>query len=183
MKNKLAAFIVSATACSAIAQTDNKLTPFGFEIGKPLDLPVCQYTTADKIVGIQQYTCLEPASQSSHNRILVHFGLKEVPPIVKGLSITVQLVDDNLESLEFATPGLGSQEKLLRIFTEKYGVATRLTKQNLQDAEGVKYETFTAIWDLPSLYVEYRPSNGNVKEGFARIETQHARQIRIDAQK
>jgi hypothetical protein len=182
MKNKLAAFIVFATACSAVAQSKNTTTPLGFEIGKRLDLPICQYT-AQKIVGIQQYTCLEPASESSQYQTRVHFGLKEVPPIVKGLSITVQLADDNLESLHFATPGIGSKDKVLRMFTEKYGTPTQLKKESLQDADGTKYQTFIAIWDMPSLYVEYTPTNQDIKEGFARIETQHARQIRNHAQK
>ena len=182
MKNKLAAFIVFATACSAIAQSNDTMTPFGFEIGKPLDLPVCQYTTAQKIVGIQQYSCFEPASESSQNQSRVYFGLKEVPPIVKGLSITVQLVDGNLESLHFATPGLSSKDRVLRIFTEKYGSPTKLTNASMQDADGAKKETFTAIWDMPALYVEYTPTNGDVKEGFARIETQRARQMRVDDQ-
>lgn len=182
MKNKLVACIVFATACSAIAQNNNTMTPFGFEMGKPLDLPVCQYTAATKIVGIQQYSCFEPASESSQNQARVHFGLKEVPPIVKGLFITVQLVNDNLESLQFATPGLSSKDRVLRNFTEKYGPPTKLTKESLQDADGAKNETSTAIWDMPTLYVEYRPTNGDVNEGFARIETQRARQMRVDAQ-
>lgn len=182
MKNKLAALMVFATACSAIAQNNNMMTPYGFEIGKPLDLPVCQYT-AEKIVGIQQYSCFEPASESSQNQARVHFGLKEVRPIVKGLSITVQLVDDKLESLQFATPGIASKERVLRILCEKYGTPTKLTKESLLDADGAKYETFTAIWDLPALYVEYTPTNGDVKEGFVSIETQRARQIRVDGQK
>jgi len=183
MKNIFFAFVVCATACSAIAQSNSTMTPFGFEIGKPLDLPVCQYTTAQKIVGIQQYSCFEPASESSQNQTRVHFGLKEVPPIVKGLSITVQLVDDNLEALHFVTPGLSSKDRVLRIFTEKYGPPTKLTKESLQDAEGERKETFTAIWDMPALYVEYTPTNRNSSEGFARIETQRARQIRVGARK
>jgi len=183
MKCKLAGFIVLATACSAIAQPNDKMTTFGLEMGKPLDLPVCKYTGATKSVGIQQYTCFEPASELSQNRPRVHFGLKEMPPIVKGLSMTVELFDDKLDALQFATPGLDSKEKILRFFTEKYGSPTTLTKANLQDADGANYETFTAIWDTPTLYVEYKPTGGTVKEGSARIETQHAHQARVAARK
>ena len=103
---------------------------------------------------------------------------KEVPPIVKGLSIDVQLVDDNLESLHFATPGLSSKDRVLRIFTERYGPPTKLTKESLQDADGAENETFTAIWDMQTLYVEYAPTNGDSSEGHARIETQRARNSR-----
>lgn len=183
MKYILAGLFVFATACSAIAQTNNKIFAFGLEIGKPLDLPVCQYTTAEKLVGIQQITCFEPASELSQNRTRVHFGLKEIPPIVRGLSLTVKLVDNNLEALFFATPGLDTKDKVLGIFTKKYGTPTKLTKETLQNTYDAKYETFTAIWDMPTLYVEYTPTNGSVKEGFARIETQRARQTRIDSQK
>jgi len=181
MKCRLACLILFAAACSASAQ-DNKMTMFGLEIGKPLDLPVCQYANATKSVGIQQYTCVEPASDPSQNRPCIHFGLKEIPPIVKGMSITVQLVDDKLEALYFATPGLDSKARLLRIFTDKYGAPTTLTKATLKDADGAGYETFTAVWDMPALYVEYTPTNGSVKEGVARVETQRARQARIDAE-
>jgi hypothetical protein len=182
MKYLLAGFIFLATACSATAQNNNQMTMFGLEIGKPLDLPVCQYTNATKSVGIQQYTCVEPAGELAQNRARIHFGLKEIPPIVKGLSMTVQLVDDKLEALYFATPGLDSKARLLRIFTEKYGAPTTLTKATLKDADGAGYETFTAVWDMPGLYVEYTPTNGSVKEGVARIETQRARHARVDAE-
>jgi hypothetical protein len=180
MKYLLAAFIYCATACSATAQ-NNQMTMFGLEIGKPLDLPVCQYTNATTSVGIQQYTCVEPASEPSQNRQRIHFGLKEIPPIVKGLPMTVQLVDGKLEALYFATPGIDSKARLLRIFTEKYGTPTTLTQATLKDADGAGYETFTAVWDTPALYVEYTPTNGSVKEGVARIETQSARRARVNA--
>jgi len=181
MKYGLAGVIFFAAACAATAQNNSHMTMFGLGIGKPLDLPVCQYTNATQSVGIQQTTCVEPASESSQNRTLIHFGLKEIPPIVKGLSMTVQLVDNKLEALSFATPGLDSKARLLRIFTEKYGMPTTSTKATLKDADGVGYETFTAIWDTPALYVEYSPTSGSVKEGFARIETQRARQARVNA--
>jgi hypothetical protein len=182
MKYLLSGFIFLATACSATAQNNNQMTMFGLEIGKPLDLPVCQYANATKSVGIQQYTCVEPADELAQNRARIHFGLKEIPPIVKGLSMTVQLVDEKLEAMYFATPGIESKARLLRIFTEKYGAPTTLTKATLKNADGAGYETFTAVWDMPGLYVEYAPTNGSVKEGVARIETQRARQARVDAE-
>jgi len=181
MKYKLAGFILFASSCSAIAQDSSKMTALGFEIGKPLDLPVCQYTTGTKSVGIQQRTCVEPADERLQNHTRVHFGLKEIPPLVKGLSMTVDVVDDKLEALYFATPGLNGKERTLRIFTEKYGTPTTLTRESLQSADGAKHETFTAVWDLPTLYVEYTPTSGNVNEGSARIETQRARQARAPA--
>jgi hypothetical protein len=122
------------------------MTMFGLEIGKPLDLPVCQYANAKKSVGIQQYTCVEPTNEPSQNGARIHFGLKEIPPIVKGLSMTVQLVDDKLEALYFSTPGLDSKAGILRIFTEKYGTPTTLIKASLQGADGAGYDTFTAIY-------------------------------------
>jgi hypothetical protein len=182
MKYLLTGFIFLAVACSATAQNNDQMTMFGLEIGKPLDLPVCQYTNATKSVGIQQYTCVELADELAQHRARIHFGLKEIPPIVKGLSMTVQLVDDKLEALYFATPGLDSKARLLRIFTEKYGAPTTLTKATLKDADGARYENFTAVWDMPGLYVEYTPTNGSVKEGIARIETQRARQAHVDAE-
>jgi hypothetical protein len=89
---------------------------------------------------------LRKTNESSQNGARIHFGLKEIPPIVKGLSMTVQLVDDKLEALYFATPGLDSKAGILRIFTEKYGTPTTLIKASLQGADGAGYDTFTAIY-------------------------------------
>jgi len=185
MKYQLAAIALYATVGSAFAQAQVPMSAFGLEIGKPIDLPACEYVGSTKsVVMLQQKTCFEPASPVSQNRDKVHFGMKEVPSIVSGFSMIVKIVDGNLEALYFNTPGIEAKDRILSALTEKYGVPTKLTKENLQNSYGAQYESFNATWDTPTLYVEYSPtSSGSLKAGFASVETQRTHKLRVDALK
>jgi hypothetical protein len=182
MKRIIVGAILGGMATVGIAQSNPVMSAFGLDIGKPLTLALCPGIGATKIVDlVQKQTCFEQASKYSNDRAKVHFGIQEVPSIIKGSVINVTLIDDQLEGLSFDTPGLEAKDRILGVLTEKYGAPTKFYKESLQNSFGARYESFFAEWDRPELYVVYTPAaGGDIKRGFIRIETQRARRQLVE---
>jgi hypothetical protein len=159
------------------------MTAFGFEIGKPINLPPCTFSPR-RWYNHQKFTCIEPEAEISGKYRIVHFPSNNYPSLLSDDFMVVQFFDGKLEGLRFNTVGFANKDKTLALLIGKYGKPTSLIKEKFQRHHGVEYESFTAAWSTPTLHVEFSPvDDGSLKHGFMRIETPRARQYRINVLK
>ena len=162
------------------SQAEDRLTAFGFEIGKPLYLPECEFNPVLKYSGPQKKICMEPRGLTS-SFVSVHFPSNERPSLLSTDAVSVKLFIGNLEALGFGTKGFESKETVLQTLEQKYGKPTRLIETKVQNRLGAKFDSFLATWEFADLYVEYEPIYmGSMTEGFIRIETPRAKRDRED---
>src|SRR6266487_5143738 len=81
------------------------------------------------------------------------------------------MIDGNIEGASFLTHGLLSQNADLERFKEKYGQPTSLSPAQVQNRLGAKFDTFTAVWLFPELYVSFTSTYFTLDEGLVIIDT------------
>lgn len=151
---------------------------FGYQIGKPLDLPECSVQLAtpqgDKIYfASQQTTCLE--AQPNHGetwRTVLHFSEKDAPAFVKDRRASPVLSHGVLIGLDFSTYGIQYQSTVFAELTEKYGKPIKLVKSKLQNGFGAKFESIHAQWlQKTGLKVTFDGADVALDEGSVSIDT------------
>lgn len=174
------AILLAATSWSF----GQSLVAFGFELGKPLDLPECPFKMSS---GIKLYeiapsnTCAEEAKPlNGYDQPVrrITFSQTEAPVIVKNWRAFPLEEDGNLIGLHFLTPGANAQQVVLDQFKEKYGPPTRVTSRQLQNAMGASFEAISAVWQLPLLRISFEGITGKIETGEVFIDTPPAVALR-----
>lgn len=179
---RLLTFLITL-ACVSNAAADDRMTAFGFEIGKPNNFPSCTFSPRTRY-DYQKFTCIEPAADISGKYRSVHLPFDNYPSILSDDVVAAQFFEGKLEGLRFGTVGFANKDKTLALLIKKYGKPASLVKEKFQRHHGVEYESFRAVWNTPKFYVEFSPvDDGSLKRGYMRIETPRARQYRLNVLK
>lgn len=179
---RLLSFLI-ALACVSNAEADDRMTVFGLEIGKPINLPSCTLNPRTWY-NHPKSTCIEPGANTYGEYRIVHFPGNKYSSLLSDDIAVVQLFDGKLSALRFGTVGFANKDETLALLIRKYGKPTSVVKEKFQRHHGVEYESFTAVWSTSTSYVEFSPvDDGSLKRGFIRIETPRARQYRLNALK
>lgn len=165
----------------AIAQD---MAVFGLTIGKPLNLPECQFEPAgqSKIYSgsLQPVTCLEEnrtPDETVHARIL-RFSSADMPQVVKdGYAILVEARGD-LIGFQFSTYGLQYQEAVLGDLESKYGKPTSLRKSTAQNGFGASFGIIHAAWKFKPFKVTFDGADDELDEGTVTIDMPEAAKAR-----
>lgn len=172
--------LLAATTWSS----SQSLVAFGFELGKPLDLPECPFKITS---GIKLYeitpskTCAEEAKPlNGYDQPVrqITFSQAETPVIVKNWRAFPLEEAGNLIGLHFLTPGANAQQVVLDQFEEKYGPPTRVTSRQVQNAMGASFGAISAVWELPLLRISFEGIARKIETGEIFIDTPQAVALR-----
>ena len=86
-------------------------------------------------------------------------------------TITGFVLDGRLEAVTFATHGLPTATRDLKVLTNKYGEPHDLQSRPGQKLLGVTYEAFLANWVFQDLIVSFDCAFGQSGRGLVIIET------------
>jgi hypothetical protein len=182
----IAALFFFANICRS---TD--LTVFGLEIGKPVQLPECEFVMIGKemrdyISPVHQRTCVTVMRNfysNAHARTLF-FSYADEPKIVdQSKNATNLILDQNgaLIGLQFPTSGISSQSTVLDQLTTKYGKPTESQATHVQNQLGAQFDVLHALWNLPGITVLFHGALTKIDEGFVTIDSPEAAKLRADA--
>lgn len=169
------------------------MTAYGFEIGKPLNLPECPLnpTGSYRSYGIVRSICFQVSLAKREDAVTIetpgasiHFPFEERPYHSAADYMTLLAFDGKLQLLILRTAGQLVQNEVLSDLSRKYGAPTQTVQSPTQDQHGVEIVSIVATWDFPeTLRVEYLgvfpgPDEGQIQigtpAGFAELARRRA---------
>lgn len=186
-------FLMMVCFSGASYAQDVKTSIFGIEINEKLSMSECEIRMTN--LSIERGATKEP--HASYNRfakdavcyarqenigtsvpiieetVSVRFPLKQQPEISANDYISVRLVDGVVQRVWFWTSGLSAQARDFDLLTKKFGVATTVHKQKLQNGLGAVFESIEAAWVLKNrVNVKYSGVEDEVTRGVVVVATQ-----------
>ena len=123
----------------------------------------------------QTETCLWERGTSA----LIVFPNDKRPAIGKSPSIGATVRYGVLQGLTIYTFGAASQESVFSALQEKFGKPSKASKTAAQNLYGAQFEKINAIWEQPTVTVEFWGVETKVDTGVVWVETPEARAARI----
>lgn len=174
----LCSVLVTASACAA------DLTVFGFELGKPLNLPECQFKlsgTTKLYEPIPAQTCTQdPVKIDTYGQPVrrIVFSKAEAPDIVKNWQMIALEAGGNLIGLEFFTAGAVSQDLVYQTLAQQYGKPTRKNTSAVGNNFGASAQAISAAWASRQLNVTFDGILDRLDRGRVVIDTSEATVLR-----
>jgi len=140
------------------------MTVFGIRLGERLTLPECPKDASGYDLNILS-VCFQRYSAKTPN-VEIQFPIRDMPDMMSDTRLAALIIDGNIEGVSFSTRGVRSQNADLDRFTEKYGQPTKLSPAQVQNRLGAKFDTFTALWLFPELYVSFVSASTTLDEGL-----------------
>lgn len=173
-----------ASPTNAQVNGDETQTVFGFELGKPLNLPECTYQTVGRIKlydTIPTKTCVHEATTINGYKQPVRriiFSQEEAPTIVQNWAALALEVNGNLVGIEFFTPGVAAQDLVMDTLTKKYGKPDSAMMHNVQNSFGAGFSAVSATWDMPNIHVHFEGVTDRLDSGNVKIDLPIAAKLR-----
>lgn len=162
-----------------------ELTIFGFELGKPLNIPECEYTLSSGSIKLydspKQGVCFEgPHNIDGYNQPVkrIIFSDKTSPLIVANSSAIALEIDGNLAGLEFFTYGISAQDITLETLSKKYGKPTKKSAETIENNFGASVVSLTANWNLKKISITFEGVTDRLDRGHVIIDLHQARLLR-----
>lgn len=181
MKTPLA-FTLALLLASAITASAADMTVFGLELGKPLNLPICDADSVRKgfWTGVDQPCVYDVSGRSLLDDDLGHirYPVRESPDIVRGADVGVVIAGGKLAGVSFVTAGYDSADFVLKRLIEKYKKPSRIDRKVLVNRLGGPVRRLTALWNLPGLTVVFQADDDLSGTGMVLIETAAGAKVR-----
>lgn len=177
----LGAFCCVLVTASAYAAD---LTVFGFELGKPLNLPECQFkmvSTAKLYDQTPAKTCTEdPTKIDTYAQPVrrIIFSRAEAPDIVKNWQMIALEAGGNLIGLEFFTIGAATQNLVYQTLIQQYGQPTRKNQSTVGNGFGASAQAVSASWATQKINVTFDGILDRLDSGRVLIDTPEATALR-----
>jgi hypothetical protein len=182
----LTVFSVANAQSQQVRTAENSV--FGVvKVGEKFPLQQCERMANDAYTGFYSAPCYEhPAAlrefyKTIHEskkldvpleggRVLVRF--KQSPELVSGYSITVQVIEGNVEFVQFQTAGASTATAVFEALKNKYGAPTTAQEVKVKTVQGAEFSSPTAQWKFDNLTVLFEGISGRVDAGQVIIATQ-----------
>ena len=152
-------------------------TIFGLELGKALTLPKCPISPRFNDVDLFGQTAICVWERGAKTSIV--FPNDKRPAIGKSPSIGATVKDGILQGLTIYTFGAASQESVFAALQEKFGKPSKVSKAQAQNLYGAQFNNINALWEQPSVTVEFWGVETKVDTGVVWIETPEVRAARM----
>lgn len=175
----LTAAIVAFTFSTSAAATD--MSVFGLSLGQKLSIPECEKTKYGYSLVIKQACYQSLSAQKAPvvtGTILIKIPIKEIPGVIKGDTVSGQVVDGNLEAVGFNTRGISDQESALDTLQKKYGKPSAYEPRAVQNQMGATYNVFTAGWEFSELVITFQSVTDTINSGMVNIDTRKGLEYR-----
>lgn len=164
-------------------QVDDKHSVIGIALGQPLAIAECkkEYIFGGptvRYIPLQSNVCfveniinvLATCSTLKDKTIFIEYP--RVPPKLKPVwarSVSVKLLNGNVEMVSFFTLGIQGQDLVYIDLVKKYGKPTKKNVSQIQNLNGAKFESITAMWDKGDVFVEFDGTTDELTSGEVRI--------------
>lgn len=184
--SKTVFLLIASIACAATtawaASLDDTLTIAGvITIGQPLSIPECHSKapvgTADFGGGT---VCAITDEELGEDFKTVWFR-GEPPPI--GFHMRVSVHNGVVTGASLETLGVKDQEDVLDRLKAKYGRPSLLEHRTLQNAFGVRVNSYYAEWEEREVYVQFDGVTDRFDRGWVMVETAADRAAQLKARK
>jgi hypothetical protein len=171
-------------AAMAITVPASAQSVFGFEFGKPLVLPECEFKQYAKIKAydpLPEQTCFHEPFLINTYKIPVRriiFGKSEHPDIVKYWQIIALEIDNTLQGIEFFTLGASSQDAVLDSLTKKFGKPSSVSTKSVQTATSAPFQAIHATWKTDTLIVTFDGITDRLDRGQVFIDSPQGSALR-----
>lgn len=160
------------------------LKVFGFELGKPLNLPECQFkmiSTAKLYDQTPAKTCTEnPTKIDTYAQPVrrIIFSRAEAPEIVKNWQMIALEAGGNLIGLEFFTIGSATQNLVYQTLVQQYGQPTSKDLRAVGNSFGASAQAVSASWVTQQITVTFDGILDRLDRGRVLIDTPEATALR-----
>lgn len=204
---KIPTLIAKQNNEQTLAPDSSSIKVFGLTLSSPFLLKECKYkhnpaddryTQYSRYIDEKTEICFEYDETKKkgnsvlpvNDKVYITWPRNGAPKIAALEKLKAKIIEGNLESIEFETAGLLTQEEDYKALTEKFGNASTVTPMELKNQYGSKREFYRAEWKLPNAHVFYDAINEEVYKvlptyqfGIVIIETNKAQALRNSADK
>lgn len=172
--------IVLYSAAAYAADLDGKnaavdMTIFGMTLGKPLSIPNCENDRETASVGL----CFKEPPKEMPSSFEVMLTRNKMPGWLQFdandpdtyYPVIDYVIDGVLEGATIKTSGIKSIDDVMSDLRGKYGKPTEIKRTKVKTTIGAEFESVSAKWILPSLYVSYDGTADSIDLGLITILT------------
>lgn len=175
-------FVLAVSLSSPVASAA-EISIFGLELGKPFDLKECAFKKVTKTLSFYEATtdtvCYKRVSNDEAGRgispaddkVFIEWPRGQEPEIASFGTLSVWIIEGNLESVRFGTQGVISQARDMKALTDKFGPPTTGLTPVAQNGYGATSQTIRADWRSDGVSVYYNSAENSFSSGFVRIQT------------
>ncbi len=147
----------------------------GIELGAPFRIPACK---AGETATASRPCFKSDLTTRKTNGVVEYFVANTTTswPTYMRSDIHVMVLDGTVESVQYGTWGIETQDNALAALSKKYGAPTRLRRE-LQKGMRARIRTIFADWDLQGFSVRLLGSVGSIDWG--RIEVSTPRYLKL----
>lgn len=175
----LLSVIVSSTAAAA-----EPISIFGLQIGKPFAIPECPFKKVSKTLSSYEFfttsVCFQRVRGVNGSEAGKGINLADdyvdivwprgsEPEIARAGSVSLAVVDGNIERVSFGTLGVVSQARDMKALTDKFGSPTSGGDSIAQNGYGVKVQVIRAEWKIDEVSIYYDSAASTFDSGSVRI--------------
>ncbi len=164
-------------------KVDDKHTVLGISLGQPLAIAECQksYSPGNSVsydslnrkgVCYEERTYPLAASCSNLNDVTATIKYPPSSPNQNpawAWNVYAHFVNGRVERVSISTPGVSGQDLAYADLVSKYGEPTEKSVSQVQNMNGAKFESITALWDAGDVFIEFDGTSSKLTSGEVRI--------------
>jgi hypothetical protein len=175
-------FIACAAASALAASPDDPLTIAGvITIGQPLSIPECHSKAPVGAADFGGGTVYASTDEELGEAFKTVWFRGEPPPV--GFHMRVSVQNGVVTGASFETLGVKDQEDVLNRLKAKFGKPSLLERRILQNAFGVRVNSYYAEWEKLEVYVQFDGVTDRIDRGWVMVETAADRAAQLKARK
>ncbi len=170
----VAATLVAPTSARAANAPDVRF--FGVELNRPVPFPECQKRTVGMTTYYPDYihpiaSCWKGNKYDASLKEVL-FSRNDCPSLVAAsCSMDVRLVNERVVAIELYTVGVSVQERDFQQLQSKYGKPGSVSKSQVSNFSGSKFESTNALWVFDDVIVEQRGVEERLDRGRITVQT------------
>ena len=173
--------VLCATIILALPSPETRaqepVTIAGYPLHRPFTMKACPTNKS----GFPEFTADQPCwtPEYPHDEVTrkIWWPSGKIP---LGYQMWADVRDGVLTRVEFGTGGAQDQDKVLGQLRAKFGTPASFSLEPMQNAFGMKFDGYLAVWDTAQVHVEFHDITNQSDRGSVVIETpaEHARFLR-----
>lgn len=159
------------------------------KVGEKFALEQCVRMANNEYIGIYTSPCYEYPSALREfyktigeaktlegplktGRVLVRFS--QTPRLVSGIGISVQVIEGNVELVQFETAGVTTAGDVFGALKSKYGAPTKTAEARVKTMQGAEFSAPTAQWSFDNFTVLFEGVSSRVDRGRSSLPPRKA---------
>jgi|SRR5665213_1179800 len=156
---------------ASAAESRQKASLYGIELGTPLNIPQCPGGEINPLLVHTSCKNQTIKAEDGETKWLVVFPFFHSPPMVSDQVLLVTTISGRVEAISFATDGVRVQDEIFRQLVAKFGSPTASRVDAAQNAFGAHFQIRRARWVFDGFTVSFDGSDGKINGGAVAIKS------------